>query len=397
LARLAVDSRALILLLAAIGSINPLATDMYLPTLPSVRDTLSASTAQAQATLSFFLIGAVAGQFVIGPLSDHWGRRPFILGCLVIFGGASLACMLAPSIEFLIVARIVQAVGAGGVMTLSRTVVRDLHDGWAASRQFARMNTIRGVTPLLAPMLGAVLASWFGWRAIFAFMAMAGLVIALIVMARLPETLKRPEGGLSFGRILRDFAEVLRNPRFRFYCGIQTLQFAGFFGFLSGSSFVLQGAYGLTQGQYAIGFSVAVLGFIGGSYLAHRLQGRMSPTAIIRMGVILAFSGGIGTLIAMSFRVGGAPAVVVASAFYLLGMAVASPYCEAGALSPFSGKVGSAASLIAIVQMLFAAVTGLILGRALDTSILALPAAEVAATSLALIMIVCFRPDKTTG
>ena len=128
------DTVAMTVVLALLTALGPLSTDMYLPSLPAIREDLEATTAGTQLTLSAFLLGFAVGQFVYGPVSDRVGRRPVLLFGLALFTLASLACTVAPSIETLVAARFVQAIGASGPIVLGRAIVRDLYEGARAGR-----------------------------------------------------------------------------------------------------------------------------------------------------------------------------------------------------------------------------------------------------------------------
>src|SRR5215218_2376008 len=139
------DTLAMTVVLALLTALGPLSTDMYLPSLPAIRADLGATTAGTQLTLSAFLLGFAVGQFVYGPVSDRVGRRPVLLFRLALFTLASLICTLAPSIETLVAARFVQAIGASGPIVLGRAIVRDLYEGARAGRELSRMSTIMGL------------------------------------------------------------------------------------------------------------------------------------------------------------------------------------------------------------------------------------------------------------
>src|SRR5690606_37821387 len=147
--RLSPDTFAMTATLALLTALGPLSTDMYLPSLPAIAAFFGTGPAEAQMTLSAFLFGFAAGQFLHGPLSDQYGRRPVLLAGLGLFIAATAACALAPSIEWLTVARFVQALGASGPIVLARAVVRDLYEGPRAGRELSRMGTIMGLVPAL--------------------------------------------------------------------------------------------------------------------------------------------------------------------------------------------------------------------------------------------------------
>src|SRR5215210_3235221 len=184
------DTLALTAVLALLTALGPLSTDMYLPSLPAIAQNFRAGPAQTQLTLSVFLLGFAVGQFVYGPVSDKTGRRPVLLFGLGLFLLATLACAAATSIEALIAARFVQALGASGPIVLGRAMVRDLYDGARAGRELSRMGSIMGLVPAIAPIFGGVLHEVFGWRSTFMASVLFGGALAAVVSTRLPETIR---------------------------------------------------------------------------------------------------------------------------------------------------------------------------------------------------------------
>src|SRR5918995_4583 len=184
------DTLGMTVMLALLAALGPLSTDMYLPSLPAIARELGASTAKTQLTLSAFLFGFAVGQLVYGPVSDKVGRRPVLLAGLAIFLVASIGCTLAPTIETLIGARFLQAVGAAGPIVLARAMVRDLYEGPRAGRELSRM----------AAILGGILQALWGWRSTFAVTAVCGVGLVAAVLALVPETIpQRAPGPVSIG------------------------------------------------------------------------------------------------------------------------------------------------------------------------------------------------------
>ena len=154
---------------------GPLTTDMYLPSLPDIARQLGASTAQVQLTISAYLIGFAVGQILYGPVSDRHGRKPVLLAAVALYCVASLACALSTSIEMLIVSRFVQALGGSGGIVLARAIVRDLYSGARAGRELSLISSVMALAPVLAPIVGGVLQTGFGWRSIFVTLVARGL------------------------------------------------------------------------------------------------------------------------------------------------------------------------------------------------------------------------------
>ena len=370
------DTLALTVVLALLTALGPLSTDMYLPSLPAIARALGADTARTQLTLSLFLVGFAVGQLIWGPLSDRFGRRPVLLTGLAIFIVATGACALAPSIDWLIAMRALQAFGGSGPIVLGRAIVRDLYEGPRAGRELARMGTIMGVVPAVAPILGGVLQAHFDWRASFVVTIAGALALGAVVMAALPETARSiGTGSVSPRGIFRSFVSLSHHRSFRTYAGLSALAYSGLFAFISGSSFVLQGYYGLGEVAFGFSFSFGVLGFIGGTLLARRLASTRGLDGTIQVGVACLASGGLVMMGCVALGLFGPFGVIVPMALYGVGVGLTMPQALAAAMQPFPDRAGAASSLVGVVQMSLAAGVGAVLGLVLEGRALPLPVA----------------------
>lgn len=368
------DTLAMTAVLAMLTALGPLSTDFYLPSLPEIARALGTDIAGAQATLSAFLFGFAAGQIVWGPLSDRLGRRPVLLIGLGLFLVMTLACAFAPSIEALIGARFAQALGASGPIVLGRAMVRDLYDGPRAGRELARMGMIMGLVPAVAPVVGGLLQNAFGWRSTFIATLLVGLAVLAVVATIMPETIRRrsPEK-LSLLAIFRGFGVLLQNPAYRVYVSLTSLAYAGLFSFISGSSFVLIGIYGLTPPVYGLSFGCVVLGYILGTILAQRLVGPRGLDGVIALGVACLAGGGIAMLVCVASGFGGPFGVILPMAVYACGVGLTMPQSQAAAMMPFPDRAGAASSFTGLCQMLLSGCVGLLVGHLLKASALPLP------------------------
>jgi MFS transporter, DHA1 family, multidrug resistance protein len=358
----------LTLLLAMLTALGPLSMDMYLPSLPDIAHVLAAPPARTQLTVSSYLIGFAVGQVVYGPLSDRHGRRPVLLAAVALYLTSTLACAAAQSVDPLIAGRFFQGVGGSGAIVLARAIVRDLYSGVRAARELSLMGSISAFAPIVAPMIGGVLQTAFGWRASFVCMSI-GAIIAVLVAARLlPETLRQRSGeSISLFSIVRGYGSVLRHRGFLIYLGIITISYAGLFAWISGASVVLQGVYGLSAVTFGFTFALGAAGYMVGATIAARLVVRLGLDRTIGVGVIVIAAGGLALAAVVA---AGIPGIwlVAAMALYLAGLGLAMPQAMAGALTPFPNRAGTAASLMGLVQQAVAAVVAAVIGGYLGSS-----------------------------
>ena len=370
---------ALTALLAGLSAIGPLTTDMYLPSLPDIAQKLGASTAQVQLTISSYLVGFAVGQVVYGPVSDRHGRKPVLLGAVALYCAASLACALSTSIEMLIAARALQALGGAGGIVLARAIVRDLYSGARAGRELSLIGAVMALAPVLAPLLGGVLQTGFGWRSVFFTLVGSGLVGAAVVLPLLPETLavRSPER-VSPSSMLKSYRVVARNPAYLAYLALASTSFAGLFAWISGSSFVLQNLYDLSPINFGVAFAVGSVGYMTGTTWAARLVMRLGIDRTLGVGAAAMAAGGLGMVAAVAFGLTSAVSLVLPMAIYLAGLGMMLPQSIAGAMTPFPERAGAASALLGLVQQSAAALCGAAVGALLGSSAWPLAAAVAA-------------------
>jgi len=356
----------LVAMLGILTAAGPLSTDMYLPSLPAIAVEFGTGTDGAQLTLSAFLIGFAGGQLIYGPISDRHGRRPVLLAGLALFIAATIGCMFATSIEALIALRMLQALGASGPVVLARAVARDLYSGAEAGRLLSLMGSIMGFVPAIAPVIGALIHVAFGWRAVFAVIALFGVLLMAATWARLGESLQRPNTNpLSVRAMARTFADLARDSRFRRYVATTCLTYGGLFAFISGSSFVLQGQYGVSPQGFGLSFAAAVVGYIFGTLAASRLAMTLGLDRTIYAGTLLLAGSGIAMVVAMLLDRFGLWNVLAPMIVYMFGVGLVLPQSLAGALTPFPDNAGAASSFLGFLQMTFASLVGIGVGYGL--------------------------------
>jgi DHA1 family bicyclomycin/chloramphenicol resistance-like MFS transporter len=270
-------------LLAAVG---PFAIDMYLPALPTIAADLGATTAATQMTLTLFFVGFGLSQLAYGPITDMVGRKPPLYFGLGLFLLGSVGCGLAPSIEWLIAFRLLQGIGAASVMVVPRAVIRDLHTGVEATRLMSTVMLVFSVSPILAPLTGSALIVPFGWRAVFAAVAIVAVLALFLVAFVLPETWpKERRVRAEIASVLSGYGYLLTHRRFLGLTFIGGLGMASFFSFLASSSFIYIEHFGLTPTQFSLAFSVNAIGFIGASQFSASLGMRFGMARVVMTAV----------------------------------------------------------------------------------------------------------------
>lgn len=286
--------------LALLSATAPLATDMYLPGLPIMSESLGTSTVGIQLTLTAFMAGLGVGQLVVGPLSDGWGRRRLLLAGTVVLALSSALCATAPTVEVLIAARLIQGFSGGTGIVLARAVIADRSRGNEAARLFSIMMIIGGVAPIVAPLLGGVLLGPIGWRGIFWVLTGLAVVMVVAVLTVVPETLppeRRHSGGLA--TLARNFGAVIGNRRFVGYAATFALGFGAMFSYISASPFVVQEVLGMTPGQFSLIFAANSVGLVAGNIVNTRLIGRFEVRNLLRYGVAQMLAAGILLVLAV--------------------------------------------------------------------------------------------------
>ena len=379
----ALTAATLLWLTAGLMMLQPLATDLYLPALPGIATYFNVGVATVQWTLSIFVAVFGAWQLVAGPLSDRYGRYPVVVAGTVVYFGASLLAMLAPTIEVLIGARLLQAAGACSCLVGARGIIRDLRSPTEGARLLATASTIMSFAPLLGPVVGAYLYVAFGWRSAFAVLTALSLLLAVAAATRLKETNRRRNPhALRLRPMLHTYAAVARSPAFRAYTLASSATYGGLFAFISGSSFVLIRVLGVSAVAFGASFATMVAGYLIGTLICRWLVARAGLQQTVMAGAALQAAAGLA--MALLVAAGGhVPASIVAPMFfYGIAHGMIQPPAQAGAMAPFPHSAGAATALMGFVMMVTASLVGVWIGASYDGTLVPL-ALTICAASLA--------------
>ncbi|WP_435829916.1 multidrug effflux MFS transporter [Micromonospora costi] len=373
----------LLALLGLLTAFGPLSLDMYLPAFPEMTRDLGADQAQIQLSLTTCLIGMALGQLVTGPLSDRWGRRRPVLAGVAAYALLSLVCAVAPNAPALAAARFAQGFAGGMGVVVARAVVRDLYSGRAAAKYFSRLTLVFGIAPVAAPSIGSLVLRFGSWRLVFVTLAAIGLLLALAAAWRLLETLppeRRSDGGL--GATARTMRSLAADRVYLGYALTQALAYAGLFAYISGSSFVFQDVFGVSDGTFSLIFGLNALALVAAGQVNARLLDRSGPRTMLARTLVVSVVAAAGLL---GGALAGSPWVVAASLFVFVGsLGMVTPNSTALGLDRHPRHAGTAAALMGTIQSVVGALAAPLVGLGGEGSAVPMAAVIAGAVVLAL-------------
>jgi DHA1 family bicyclomycin/chloramphenicol resistance-like MFS transporter len=312
LARAAKVPLGKVLLLGTLTALGPLSIDMYLPGLPAMAKSLATTPAAAQQTVAIFFIGLSVGQLVYGPLSDRYGRRwPILIGLLLYVAG-SLGCALAPSINVLFAFRVLQALGACSGMVLVRAVVRDTFHTSEMLHINSLLMLVIGISPIFAPLVGGWMLLIGGWRTIFYVQLLAGVIVGLAVLFRLPESRSAETAARARAENpVKSYLSLLRSRLLLAYLLAGAFSGAALFTYVASSPDVLIGQFHVAPQLFGWVFGVNGFGIIAVSQVNARLARRWPADTILRRANLVTIGSAAVLLIAAVTGFGGLWGVLV--------------------------------------------------------------------------------------
>jgi MFS transporter, DHA1 family, multidrug resistance protein len=284
----------LALLLACLGMLGPFSVDTYLPAFDGIAKSIGATPVQMQQTLSSYLLGFAVMNLFHGALSDSFGRRPVVLGGMLLFTLASVGCALSQTIGQLVLFRALQGVSAGAGMVVSRAIIRDMFPPADAQRVMSQVTIYFGVAPAVAPMVGGFIFVHADWHVIFWFLAVLGAVMTLVIHRALPETLHGTQRqSFEAANLLRGYWQMAKSPRFMALVVASGVPFNGMFLYVMAAPTFLGTHLKLAPTQFFWFFVLTIGGIMGGAYFSGRLAGRIKPRHQIRHGFVIMFLFGL--------------------------------------------------------------------------------------------------------
>ena len=387
--------RGRIIVLAALASVGTFATSILLPSLPSIAKSMNVSTAAVASAVSMYLAVFAAGQLVVGPLSDRYGRwKPVVFGlCIFVLG--SVWCEFSTDLPTLLVGRCIQALGACAASVLSRAIARDLLSGEALTRGMAFITVAMAAAPGFSPLIGGLLDSTFGWRSEFFVVALFGAIVGFSYFRFVGET-HRPDSTVPvrISGILRGYGELVIDRRFIAPAGTIGLAMGGLFAIFTGSPRIVIEDLGFSAIQLGVFFASTVVAVFGSGMMAPRIALHVGHRRATVIGLSIAFAGGIA--LALTHWIESSIwSYFTCVMIFLSGFGMISPLATATALQPFGDRAGLASALLGFLQMA-GATLGVVLTALIANATLAVGAVQAMLTLSGLILYLAgTRPHLT--
>ncbi len=375
-------------LLAAIGGTVALSVDIVLPALPLLARNFATRPEHAQLTIGVFLFGLALGLLVCGPMADRFGRRPILIGGLIVFTLGGIASALAPTMEMLSGARLLPGAGAAAGRVRAPAIIRDNFSGPRGAQLLSRMMMMLMIAPMLAPMIGGMLVEILHWRAIFGLLAVAGLVLVTVAWASLAESLNAPDlDALTPRRMASNWRRFFSTRECVANAALQSCSFSAMYAYISGSPFVLITGLGVPAWAYGFFFASTAMLMVVGNAINSRTVRQRGVAANRRLGIsIAAIACALGVGIA-ALRLTGVPGILATMApvwVYICANGIITPNTTAGVMEPHPDMAGAASAILGAMQMTLAMCVGFLVTLFFDGSALSMAIAMALATALGL-------------
>jgi DHA1 family bicyclomycin/chloramphenicol resistance-like MFS transporter len=376
-------------IVAAIMALNPFATDMMLPAMPDIRSTFSiANPNHVQEVISVYLAGFGAGQFIMGPLSDRFGRRPVLIAGMLVYSAASLLSVIAPSFEMMLLARVLQGMGTSAARVIATSIVRDCYTGRRMASVMSLAMMIFIAVPVLAPSFGQAVMLFAEWRGIFMVLTVYGLLALLWSAIRLPETLpvakRKP---LTATNVFNAFRQTLTHRQTLGYAlaagGIQSVVFAYVFS----SQQIFTEVYDLGE-YFPLAFAAIAIGIAAAGFLNSRIVGRYGMRVISHSALMGSLLLATITLLAawqgwLSF-----PVYMVLAIGNMFAFGLMFSNFTALAMEPQGHIAGTASSLFGSITTLIGSAVGALIGQDFNGTMLPFTTGAFLCTLAALAIVI---------
>ena len=340
----------LTIFLGVMSAMAPLSTDMYLPALPELTTDFGIPASVAQLTLTMTMIGMAAGQMIMGPVSDRYGRKGPLLAGMAVFALTALGCAAVPDIRAFLVLRFLMGFAGASGIVIARAIARDVAEGVELTRFFAILMMVNGLAPILAPVIGGQVLLFSDWRGIFVLLIVVGLAQSGATLVY-RETLSQEKRIGNLGASFQKFPQLLRDKYFMGHCLTQCFVFGAFFSYIAGASFLFQNIYHVTPQAFSYIFGGIGVGLLVCGIVPARLAGRVPDVELLMFSLIVPVLGSVALLTGFLCK---APIWYTIPVLFvtIVPLSIMGAASFSLALSRQGKNAGSASALIGFAQMI---------------------------------------------
>ena len=358
-----------IALMTVIAMASPLALNLFVPAMPDAARDLQTGVGVIQLSFTAYLFTLAFGQLLSGPLADHFGRRPILLGGLVLHTLGSLLAALAPDVSLLITGRVLQALGGSAAMVLARTMIIDIYGREGAAARMGYVVMAIAIAQTIAPTLGGHLNLWAGWQSIFYVSLGMGVLALLVATLQLPETCREKSDSLRLGPVVQRYAAVFSSGGYIGYALSTTFIAAAFYIFVGTAPYIVD-SLGGNSALFGTWFLAVSLAFMSGSFLSTRLARQASADQVMLLGNVFSL---IGAMALLGFAIVGNlsyATLFLPMAVVTFGRGLSQPNAQSAAISCSPTSAATASGLMGFIQLLTGSVIAQLMPLLLGKSVL---------------------------
>ncbi|MFC4290859.1 multidrug effflux MFS transporter [Sphingorhabdus arenilitoris] len=382
-------------MMASLMAINALAIDTMLPAFPNMISAFGLNDAnQVQYIISSYLLGMAVGSLFYGPLSDRYGRKAVMMPTIIGYALFSFACSYAPSFEILLILRICQGLCGAAMGVLVAAVIRDQFEGDAMARRMSMIFMTFMIVPIIAPTLGALILKFAPWRVIFDMFAALGIILALWIWRRLPETLD-PANVIPIqpDSIARTWKAIITNRMAMGYVLGSGMAQGALFGYLNASEQLFGETFN-ARDFFPIGFAIIAIGIACANFTNSRIVERFGARRVSHSAVFIFILMGLLQIIAAKIWPNSLPLFLVLITINMAMIGFIGSNFSSIAMQPFGAMAGAASSFQNMVRTMMGAVIGALIGQQFDGSVISIAIGFCVCGGMSLIFILWCERGK---
>ncbi|MBQ9273880.1 MAG: multidrug effflux MFS transporter [Succinivibrio sp.] len=374
-------------ILGMLCAFGPMCTDIYLPALPDITRHYGADPSAVQLSLTASFAGLALGQIFIGPISDAYGRKIPLLVSLLVFALTSFMCAVAPNIHLLVLWRVFQGMAGAGGLVLSRSIACDRFRGPALTSFMSVLMTINSVAPILGPLLGSFIITYFSWQVVFFFLCGWGVLLLILSTGGVPESHFPKKEERHIAAAVGGMFKELKNRTFLLYTLSLSFVSGAFFAYLSASPFVFQVIYGYTPLQFSLVFGANSVVMSVAAIIAGRLAVRAGDAWVVKLAYSVMISATLAVLICAFIVPAHSWWVLLCLMFFCATMSSSQTAGFSLVMNARTGGAGAATGIFGVMSFVFGSLTSPFMGVMGENSMVPLGVCMFGCTIMAILML----------